>query len=109
MGNSHFLKLFYSHIFGRHSRSYECLPQRIEPVHTEERQSAEPEWGLHFVEGVCFISVLLVVVVGLAISIGCGVAAGILKKDVGSGVGWGAFSAGILTILATLVALSNSA
>jgi hypothetical protein len=89
----------------RTSRNVDLIPGRVEKLPLNENRREEPEWGLHFVEGLNFFGILVVVGISVSVSIACCIAVTVVYKDSGKGAGWGAFAAAVVAIFVACAAL----
>lgn len=106
LGSGQLLSYFHSPSGAHSGRSLDYMPKRREPLLYVRGESGFKEgYGLHFVEGVSAVGVLLVVVVGIAASIISGVLYSIFYHDTSGGAGIGALCAAIIGIIVALATL----
>ena len=109
LSNTFMLQYFHSRTRGRLGTDFEYIPRRRSHLQLDRLGRHGPEWGLHFVEGLSFFGILVVVAVGITASIILGIVVSVVFKDGSLGAGWGAFAAATLAVIVAVVALMSRA
>jgi hypothetical protein len=98
---------FHSRKQGTNSREFEFIPQRRGRIPNAGTHG--PEWGLHFVEGLSFLGILIVVAVGIIATLVTGVVVAVVYKDGGVAAGWAGCVAAVVGLVVSTVAIVSKA
>ncbi|KAF8537824.1 hypothetical protein BDD12DRAFT_930077 [Trichophaea hybrida] len=100
LGSDHLVRYFHSRTIGS-TRDVDFIPGRVERLPLNEGRRQEQEWGLHFVEGINFLGIFVVIGLGLFGGIGCGVGVAVVYQDMSKGATLGGAVVAVVGILAT--------
>lgn len=100
------MRYFHSRNIGS-TRDVDLIPGRVERLPLNEGRRQEQEWGLHFVEGVNFLAIFMVICLGLFGGIGCGVGVAVIYQDLSKGATLGGAVIAVVGVVATCGAVMS--